>query len=92
MRLIKDTTSVCPRCLTKVPARVHERDGRVVLRKTCPVHGEEEVLLESDATVYWEAQDEGPACGSGGCSPGHSCTLMFEITERCNLTCPTCFT
>ncbi len=47
----------------------------------------------------------GPCCGSGcgvpeaateqdsGATPwsNHSCTILIEITERCNLSCPTCF-
>jgi uncharacterized radical SAM superfamily Fe-S cluster-containing enzyme len=92
--LVKETVSVCPTCLTKVPARVIERDGLVVLRKTCPVHGEEEALLEKNASYYHGPASNGGACGRSGCAPGlgHSCTLIFEITERCNLTCPTCFT
>ena len=91
MNLIKTTTSVCPQCLTRVPARVFERDGRVFLHKTCAQHGVDEALIASDARLYWQAPSND--CGASGCcSLGHSCTLIFEITERCNLTCPTCFT
>ena len=28
---------------------------------------------------------------SSGAWANHSCTILIEITERCNLTCPTCF-
>ena len=89
MNLLKTTTSLCPQCLEKVPARVVERAGEVFLQKSCPVHGEEEALLASDARLYWNAGSEG-GCGSG-CLFNHSCTLIFEITERCNLSCPTCY-
>ncbi len=85
---VKTTTTLCPVCLEKVPAEVIERDGRVYLTKSCPTHGAEEALLASDARLYWNA---GPEGGKGCCSQNHSCTMMFEITERCNLTCPTCF-
>ena len=89
---IKRTLSVCPVCLTKVPAEVYERDGSVFMRKRCPAHGDEEVLVASDAAFYWhDDKREGAACGDG-CMLGHSCTLIFEITDACNLTCPTCFT
>ncbi len=93
MLLIKHTTSVCSTCLAKVPARVLQDDGRIVMHKTCPLHGEEHALLASDPTFYWKRQDGG-SCGPGGCGAlfNHSCTLIFEITEKCNLTCPTCFT
>ena len=69
-----------------------EREGKVFLQKSCSVHGAEEVLLASDAALYWNAdQSAGPGSGTGCCSVNHSCTLIFEITEKCNLTCPTCF-
>ena len=87
---LKETTSVCAHCLDRVSAVVVERNGQVFLKKTCPVHGDEEALLASDARLYWN-DGQGAACG-GGCGTNHSCTLVFEITERCNLTCPTCFT
>ena len=90
-RPIKNTLSVCPSCLMKVPAEVFERNGEVLLRKSCPDHGAQEVLLASDARFYWDDSRKAGACASG-CSLGHSCTLIFEITEKCNLTCPTCFT
>ncbi|MBI4951508.1 MAG: radical SAM protein [Myxococcales bacterium] len=88
MQLLKTTKSVCPTCLTELPARVEERDGRVYLTKNCPDHGPDETLLADDARRYWNA---GPEGGKGCCTLNHSCTLIFEITERCNLTCPTCF-
>ncbi|MGQ0642563.1 MAG: radical SAM protein [Gemmatimonadaceae bacterium] len=88
--MIRETTGVCPQCLERVPATVVERNGRVFLRKTCRTHGEDEALIASDARFYWNATPTiGAACG---CAAQHSCSLIFEITERCNLTCPTCFT
>ena len=89
---LKTTVSLCPHCLERVPAKVVKRGEKVFLQKSCPAHGAEEVLLASDATLYWNAdQSAGPGCGTGCCSVNHSCTLIFEITEKCNLTCPTCY-
>jgi len=89
VNLLKTTISACPSCLEKVPARVVERDGAVYLEKSCPTHGADEALLASDARLFWNA---GPTGGCGaGCLFNHSCTMIFEITERCNLSCPTCF-
>ena len=66
-----------------------EREGQVYLQKACPNHGDEEALLASDARLYWNS---GPGGGCGkGCLLSHSCTLIFEITEKCNLSCPTCY-
>ncbi|MFV1980010.1 MAG: radical SAM protein [Rhodothermia bacterium] len=96
--LIKTTTSLCPECLTRVPANVVARDGRVFLEKYCDEHGEDIALLASDAALYWRSASSSSAtvaspssCGRGGCGTNHSCALIFEITEKCNLTCPTCF-
>ena len=36
------------------------------------------------------AGSSGPMAESAGWA-NHSCTILIEITERCNLTCPTCF-
>jgi uncharacterized radical SAM superfamily Fe-S cluster-containing enzyme len=90
--VIKTTTSVCSTCLTKVPAVVYREGSQVLLEKTCPEHGTEQALLADDPDFYYESSKDKGACGPGGCMISHSCTLMFEITEQCNLTCPTCFT
>lgn len=90
--VIKQTTSVCVHCLVKVPAIAFERGGEIFLEKACPLHGTEEELLASDANLYFHDENPKGACGPSGCALGHSCTLIFEVTEKCNLTCPTCFT
>lgn len=45
------TQSLCPECLTLLPAKIVERDGRVYFRKRCPTHGEREDFVCSD--VRW---------------------------------------
>ena len=93
-RILKQTTAACPLCLERVPGQVIERDTQVFLQRRCPEHGDGEALIASDAALYWTAANA-PSIGAGGCcgaAENHSCTLIFEITERCNLTCPTCFT
>jgi uncharacterized radical SAM superfamily Fe-S cluster-containing enzyme len=83
----KDHDECLPHCLEKDPARVLVREGQVFLHKSCPVHGSDEALMASDPRLYWNAGADG-GCGSG-CMFNHSCTLIFEITERCNLSgCP----
>ena len=89
---LKSSISLCPECLEKVPMSVVERGGKVFIQKSCATHGDEEVLISADANLYWnEDAAAGPGCGTGCCSTNHSCSLIFEITEKCNLTCPTCF-
>ena len=45
------TQSLCPECLTLLPAKIVEREGRVYFRKRCPTHGEREDFVCSD--VRW---------------------------------------
>lgn len=98
-RRVKTTTSLCPSCLARVPADVFERGGEVWMDKECPHHGRFSALLSGDVRHYYVADPNasslGSCCGSGGhCgdqTANHSCNMLIEITQRCNLTCPTCY-
>ncbi len=46
------TQSLCPDCLTLVPAKIIERAGRIYFRKRCPTHGERDDFICSDAKWY----------------------------------------
>lgn len=50
-------TAVCSTCLARVEAKILLQDERVLLRKWCPRHGFETVLLADDAT-YWRRARE----------------------------------
>lgn len=98
-RRVKSTTSLCPVCLARLPADVFDRDGEVWMDKECREHGRFSALLASDARHYYVADPNasplGSCCGSGRhCgdqTANHSCNLLIEITQRCNLSCPTCY-
>lgn len=47
---LKETESLCPICLARIPARYAARGGQVWLEKTCPQHG------FFDAPVWGDAQ------------------------------------
>ena len=98
-RLIKTTESLCPTCLKRIPATVREREGGVWMDKECPEHGAFSALLASDVAHYYLHDPTLDTIG-GCCGPGqhcgdqvanHSCNMLIEITQRCNLTCPTCY-
>jgi tetraether lipid synthase len=55
-RKLRDTSSLCTRCKQGVPAAIFETGGRIVMRKRCPEHGAEEVLIASDAAWYHRNQ------------------------------------
>jgi len=69
-KLLKRTTSRCPRCHSPCPAEVWltpETPRRVILKRLCPSHGEASVCIASDARFYWLAQgnrDNGSCCSS----------------------------
>ena len=98
-RVIKTTTSICPDCLEKIPADVVEKDKRVYMLKTCPEHGDFSALLASDVRHYYVADPNiekvacccGPSQHCGDQVENHSCNMLIEITQSCNLTCPTCY-
>ncbi|MEM6995263.1 MAG: radical SAM protein, partial [Myxococcota bacterium] len=98
-RAIKRTRSLCPTCLVDVDADVRERDGAVWMDKRCADHGAFSALLASDVAHYYVAdpavENLGSCCGPnrhcGDQVDNHSCNLLIEITQRCNLTCPTCY-
>ncbi len=67
--------------------------------KICPEHGDFSALLASDVKHYYVADPKVEAI-AGCCGPGqhcgdqvenHSCNMLIEITQSCNLTCPTCY-
>jgi len=100
----EETRGLCPICLRDVPATVFEEDGRVWIRQRCTRHGEHRALLASDAGEYGRLRQYVPdrsgansCCGPGEiCGPGEVagppvCALLLEITQACNLKCPTCF-
>ena len=97
--VLKKTQSLCPTCLKRVPATVVLRDGAVWMDKSCPDHLHFSVQLASDPQHYRVARADVEALGSC-CGPGrhcgdqianHSCNMLIELTQQCNLSCPTCY-
>jgi uncharacterized radical SAM superfamily Fe-S cluster-containing enzyme len=52
MEGLERTESLCPKCLTRVPAEITSDGSKVYMEKTCPVHGPFKALLWSDLTLY----------------------------------------
>jgi 7,8-dihydro-6-hydroxymethylpterin dimethyltransferase len=50
------TRSICPECRATIDARILLRDGRVIMHKRCPTHGEFEALVFGDAELYTQIQ------------------------------------
>jgi hypothetical protein len=56
MSTLGTTQSICPHCKRVLDAALRERDGRVVLSRTCPEHGHFEAVVYGDAVRYAEIQ------------------------------------
>jgi uncharacterized radical SAM superfamily Fe-S cluster-containing enzyme len=51
-KLVAYTTSLCPYCERLLPAVIYEKDDKIYIRKTCPVHGTIDELYFSSAKLY----------------------------------------
>ena len=99
----EETTGLCPTCLRTVPAMLARKpDNTIWMIVGCPRHGESRSLLASDAAEYLRLRKYVPdRAGGGCCGPGEdcgtaaggppTCVLLLEITQACNLRCPTCY-
>lgn len=94
------TTGLCPVCLTQAPAEIGEEAGRIWLDRTCAKHGTARALIASDADEYLRLRQYVAPRTAGCCGLGESCdtgapppvcVLLLEITQACNLRCPTCY-
>jgi uncharacterized radical SAM superfamily Fe-S cluster-containing enzyme len=87
----------------EIRARIVERDGRVVMEKSCPEHGPFEDLLSIDPDFYRRMERLGPPRdaalspddlhdhGSSAMKYGRGGVLTVDLTNRCNMMCSTCF-
>lgn len=99
--VLRETFSVCPVCLQRIPAQRVRVGGEVFLRKTCSAHGPFQVILWRGGTdlATWigpEGQPlENPPCPDAcGLCPEHrqkTCCVQLEVTRRCDLGCRHCF-
>ncbi len=101
---IRETRSVCPVCLRNLPAALtREADGRILLEKRCPAHGDFRVPVWQ-GKLDWDgwllgtpplSADKGLRCpGDCGICAEHeigTCCCLLEVTRRCNLRCRFCF-
>lgn len=84
------TQSLCPECLSVVPAKIVSRNDRVYFRKTCPTHGAREDFVCGD--VNWFDRSgyslPGKLPVSFGMEPGKGCPYDCGLcTEHEQHTC-----
>jgi len=80
---LKDTSSICPECRKVLPATLTERDGRVMMVKSCPEHGTYEDVYWSDVE-QWKRARGYSVVGAGLENP------RTEVSKGCPYDCGIC--
>ena len=90
--------------LGEIKARIIEKDGKIVMVKECPIHGEFEDLMSIDPAFSQHLEDVFPGRdirahndeklhdhGSSTITHGRGSVLTIDLTNRCNMMCDPCF-
>jgi hypothetical protein len=88
----------------EIKAQIVESDGRIVMRKTCPLHGEFEDVMATDPEFlrrieslfygrdFRAAEDSHVHNhGTSNIKFGRGAVLTVDMTNRCNMMCNPCF-
>jgi uncharacterized radical SAM superfamily Fe-S cluster-containing enzyme len=87
----------------EIPATIAERDGHVVIEKTCPMHGTFTDTLAIDVAFLdrmeklYPGRDYKAEAGSlhnhgtSSIKYGRGAVLTIDLTNRCNMMCDPCF-
>ena len=88
----------------EIKARIVEKDGKIVMVKECPTHGEFEDLMSIDPAFSQHLEDVFPGRdirahnderlhhhGSSTVTHGRGSVLTIDLTNRCNMMCDPCF-
>ena len=94
----EQTIGLCRVCSRECPAVIYEQENNIWICTACHIHGDQNALLGSDAREYHRIRQYTPdrvggcCCGPEGCDTKPPvCVLLLEITQACNLRCPTCY-
>ena len=86
MLFIHKTVSLCDKCYRHIPGNVIEQDGKILLKKICPEHGEMTSIVETDPEFYYSLKHH-----HGGPLKEFMEPMLFEVTDKCQLKCPHCY-
>ena len=51
--ILKETESLCPVCLSRIPARIIAENDKVYLEKSCPQHGDYKVIIWRNSAEHY---------------------------------------
>lgn len=83
MLFINKTTSLCNHCYRHIPAIVYENEGKILMKKKCLEHGEMNSIVEIDPEFYYNLNHQRDFVTFN--------QILFEVTDRCQLSCPHCY-
>jgi uncharacterized radical SAM superfamily Fe-S cluster-containing enzyme len=87
----------------EIKARIHEKDGKIVMTKTCAEHGTFEDVIAIDPAFLSRIEELFPGRdvrmspdklhdhGSSTIKYGRGAVLTIDLTNRCNMMCDPCF-
>ncbi len=81
--ILHETTSLCRVCKNALPATVVAVEGRVLMRKSCPTHGAQEVELSDDADWYTRTRAITP-------TPKPPRVIKKDVEHGCPFDCGPC--
>jgi hypothetical protein len=84
VKVLSETSSLCPECLSIIPAKIYEEDGRVYISKRCREHGSYRELYWGDAEMYKKAKKFAHD------GPGFEAPLISNEEEECPFKCGPC--
>ncbi len=87
----------------EIRAKIHEKNGKIVMEKTCPKHGHFEDTIAIDPAFLTRLEELFPGRdvamtpdalhdhGSSAIKYGRGGVLTVDLTNRCNMMCDPCF-
>jgi uncharacterized radical SAM superfamily Fe-S cluster-containing enzyme len=88
----------------EIKAQIVERDGKIMMVKECPIHGQFEDVMAIDTDFFRHLESVFPGRdirahnddrlhkhGSSTITHGRGSVLTIDLTNRCNMMCDPCF-
>src|SRR5690349_4714767 len=100
----KDVSVLLNEKVGEIKATIHEKDGKIVMEKDCPIHGHFEDVMAMDPAFFKHLEEVFPGRdirahndetlhkhGSSTITHGRGSVLTIDLTNRCNMMCDPCF-
>ncbi len=79
---IKDTSSLCAICYQSIPASLFRIENEIIMRKACSTHGQNEILISSNAAWYDHVMSFEPVLNKP--------MALKQVSQGCPFDCGAC--